>query len=193
MTEPIQKFKEIVRVNNTNPDFTYHEWMFEHHLEIVHRIAIELCDIYTEADREVVEALVWFHDFGKSIDEANEYETTLREGPKAMNEIGFGEEFIQKVLEYWELMEQKNEIDIRTCPIETQIVSTADGCSHFVGMFYASYFGDGDTVEVTKQHLREKIEQDWNRKIVLPEARTAFETRYLRAKELCGEYPERFI
>ena len=193
MTEPIQKLKEIVRVNNTNPDFTYHEWMFEHHLEIVHRIAIELCDIYTEADREVVEALVWFHDYGKSIDEENEREVTLTKGPEVMLECGFAPDFISKVLEYWELMEQKNEIDIRTTPIEVQIISTADGCSHFVGMFYPSFFGDGHTIEVTKQHLREKIEQDWNRKIVLPDAREAFEARYLRAKELLGEYPERFI
>ena len=193
MKDRMQKFKEIVRVNNTNPSFVYHEWMFEHHLEIVHRIAMELCDIYKDADREVVEALVWFHDFGKSIDEANEREVTRTEGPKMMLECGFGPEFIAKVLEYWELMEQKNEIDIRTTPIEVQIISTADGCSHFVGMFYPSYFRDGDTIEVTKQHLKDKIEKDWNRKIVLPEAREAFADRYERAKELFSEYPNKFI
>lgn len=193
MTESMQKFKEIVRVNNTNPDFTYHEWMFEHHLEIVHRIAMEFCDIYTNADRDIVEALVWFHDFGKSIDEVNERDVTRTKGPEVMLECGFAPDFITKVLEYWELMEQKNEIDIRTTPIETQIVSTADGCSHFVGMFYPSFFGDGDSLEVTREHLRKKIEVDWNRKIVLPEAREAFQARYENAKELFGEYPEKFI
>ena len=193
MKEKLEKFREIVKTNNARPDFVYRDWMFEHHLEIVHRIAMELCDIYTDADRDIVEALVWFHDFGKPLDEENERPVTRTQGPKVMSECGFAEDFIAKVLEYWELMEKKNEIDIRTTPLEVQIISTADGCSHFVGMFYPSFFGDGDSLDVTREHLSKKIEVDWNRKIVLPEAREAFQDRYERAKELIGQYPQTFI
>ncbi len=193
MYENLIKFKNIVIENFSRRDFQYHEWMVEYHLKIVERIAMELCDIYTEADKDVVSALVWFHDFGKPMDEKNERVITLEQGPKAMLECGFSQEFIDKVVERWQLMEKKNEIDIRTTPIETQIVSSADGASHFTGVFHASYFGDGDDFITTQKHLRDKIEKDWNRKIVLPEVQKAFQDRYDRAKELFGGFPDRFL
>ncbi len=194
MQENIEKFKNIVIANFLRKDFTYHEWMVDYHLKIVEKIALELCDIYQDADRNIVQALVWFHDFGKPLDEENERAVTIIEAPKVMLECGFTQDFIDKVVEYWQLMEKKNEIDIRTTPIETQIVSSADGASHFVGVFYPSYFNeDGDDFSTTQKHLKEKMEKDWTRKIVLPEVQKAFESRYLKAKEMLGEFPDRFI
>lgn len=194
MQENLTKFKNMVIENFSRKDFTYHEWMVEYHLKIVEKIAMELCDIYTNADRHVVQALVWFHDFGKPLDEENERAITLSEGPKAMLECGFSQDFIDKVVECWELMEKKNEIDIRNTPIETQIVSSSDGASHFTGVFYPSYFNeDGDDFATTQKHLKEKIEKDWSRKIVLPEVQKAFEGRYLKAKEMLGEFPDKFL
>lgn len=194
MKEALTKFKNIVIDNFSKKDFTYHEWMVDYHLKIVEKIAMELCDIYKEADMDIVLALVWFHDFGKPIDEKNERVITLQEAPKTMLECGFSQEFIGKIIEYWQLMERKNEIDIRTTPIEVQIVSSADGASHFTGVFYPSYFNeDGDNFATTQKHLREKIEKDWNRKIVLPEVQKAFESRYLRAKEMLGEFSDNFL
>jgi hypothetical protein len=194
MQENLTKFKSIVIENFSRKDFTYHEWMVEYHLKIVEKIAMELCDIYTEADRDMVQALVWFHDFGKPLDEKNERAVTLTEGPKVMLECGFSQEFINKVVECWQLMEKKNEIDIRTTPIETQIVSSSDGASHFTGVFYPSYFNeDGDNFTTTQKYLKEKIEKDWNKKIVLPEVQKAFESRYLKAKEMLGEFPDKFL
>jgi hypothetical protein len=194
MQDQIAKFKSVVIENFSRKDFKYHEWMVDYHLAIVERIAMELCGFYPDANRDVVQALVWFHDFGKPLDEENERAVTLLEGPKAMLECGFPKEFIDTVVERWQLMEKKNEIDIRTTPIETQIVSSADGASHFTGVFYPSYFNeDGDDFATTQKHLLEKIEKDWKRKIVLPEAQKAFEGRYLRAKEMLGEFPEKFL
>lgn len=193
MQENILKFKEIVKKNFSNPDFQYHKWMIKYHLEIVEKIAMECCDLYKEADRDIVQILVWFHDFGKPLDEQNEREVTLEKGPEALKSCGFDEEFILKVVEYWKLMEKKNEIDIKTTPMEVQIISSADGASHMTGVFYPSYFGDGDSFEVTQENLREKIEKDWDQKIVISEVREAFEGRYKRALELLGEFPEKFI
>ena len=168
--------------------------MVQYHLNIVEKIAMELCDIYTDADRDIVQALVWFHDFGKPIDEENERAITLLEGPKVMLACGYTQEFVDRVVECWQLMEKKNEIDIQTTPIETQIVSSADGASHFTGVFYPSYFNENnDDFAITQKHLKEKIEKDWNRKIVLPEVQKAFEGRYLRAKEMLGNFPDKFL
>lgn len=194
MQESIEKFKKVVIENFSRKDFTYREWMVDYHLKIVEKIALELCEIYKEADRDVVQALVWFHDFGKPLDEENERTITRTEGPKVMLQCGFPQEFINIVLEHWELMEKKNEIDIRTTPIETQIVSSADGASHFTGVFYPSYFNEnGNDFITTQKKLKEKIEKDWNRKIVLPEVQKAFEPYYLRAKEMLGEFPDKFL
>ena len=193
MEQNITQFKNLTIENFSRKEFTYHEWMVEYHLKIVERIAMELCDIYADADRDLVQTLVWFHDFGKPLDEKNERPTTLKEGVKAMFECGFTQEFTDKVVEYWKLMEQKNEIDIRTTPIEVQIVSSADGASHFTGVFYASYFGDGHDFKTTQEKLRGKIKKDWERKIVLPEVQKAFQGRYERALEILGEFPDTFL
>lgn len=177
MNEKIEKFKQIVIQNFSREDFEWHEWMVDYHLKIVERIALELCDAYPKANRDLVKVLVWFHDFGKPLDEKRESEMTLSEGKKALLTCGFNDDFITEVIENWKLMERKNEIDLRTAPIEAQIISSADGCSHFVGIFYATYFGDGDDFETTKAELKKKIEKDWSRKIVLPEAIEAFKKK----------------
>ncbi len=64
-----------------------------------------------------------------------------------------------------------------------------------MGKFYSSYFGDEPkrSTKETEEEIRNKIEQDWNRKIVLPEAKESFKIRYERAREIIGEYPEKFI
>ena len=194
MQKSIEQFKKLVTENFSQKNFRYHQWMVAYHLEIAERIALELCARHPDADRDVVQVLVWFHDFGKPMEnEKNEREITLREGPRALLACGFGEVFIEKVVQCWELMEKKSEIDLRTAPIETQIVSSADGASHLVGMFYSSYFGVGHDFATTQKRLKEKMEKDWERKIVLPEVTEAFETRYRKAREMLGEFPETFL
>ncbi|MCM2339405.1 MAG: HD domain-containing protein [Burkholderiales bacterium] len=195
MEDKLNKFKEIVKENCKNKDFEYREWFVSDHLLIVERIAMELCDIYKEADREVVTALVWFHDFGKPIDIKNERKLTKEKGIEALRRVGLAEDFIDKVFRYWEKMEMKNEIDISQEVIEVQIVSTADGASHFVGQFYPGFFSDEpkEGIEWVREEIRKKIKVDWERKIVLPEVKKTFESRYLNALELLGEYPDKFI
>ncbi|MEI6660351.1 MAG: HD domain-containing protein [bacterium] len=191
----LSEFKNIVIKNCNNPSFAYWDWMVNDHLVIVERIAMELCDIYQSADINIVYALVWFHDFGKPFDENNEYELTKTKGIEALASVGLSKEFIDKVLDSWTRMEMKETIDISKEPIEVQIVSTADGASHFVGKFYSTYFKDEirEDMKDLEKRLLAKIEKDWNRKIVLPEIKKAFYQRYLRAKEIAGEYPEKFL
>ncbi len=191
----LEAFRQIVIANCDTENFEYREWFVIDHLAIVEKIAMELCEIYNDADKDVVSALVWFHDFGKPLDEKNEREITEKQGVATMRQIGFAPEFIEKVFTYWTRMELKNDIDLSKEAIETQIVSTADGASHFVGKFYPSYFRDDVTMSVPAigKKIREKIKQDWERKIVLPEVKKAFKERYRQALEITGEYPDTFI
>jgi len=195
LQEKLNKFKNIVIENCNNKDFAYREWFVDDHLMIVEKIAMELCEIYKKADKNIVFALVWFHDFGKPINEENEFEVTKKEGIETMKNIGLSIEFINKVFQLWLRMEMKNEIDISKESIEVQIISTADGASHFVGKFFSSFFRDEPkkSVKETEEEIRNKINKDWSRKIVLPEIKEVFKDRYLKALEIVGEYPEKFI
>ena len=195
MNDLIDVFKGIVIENCKNESFKYREWFVKDHLLIVEKLANELCAFYPEADKDIVNVLVWFHDFGKPIDEVNEREITRNEGCRVLREIGFSNDFIKKVLYTWELMEKKNDIDISKQPIEVQIISSADGGSHFVGKFYSSYFRDdpNESLESIEDRLEKKINKDWNNKIVLPELKKAFKERYKKALEIVGEYPDKLI
>ncbi len=193
--EKLNSFKEIVTRNCDNENFEYRDWFVKDHLIIVERIAMELCDIYPTADRDLVFALAWFHDFGKPLDAENEHTLTRVKGAESLRLVGLEDDFIGHVLELWEKMEKKEEIDIAKEAIEIQIISSADGASHFTGKFHSSFFRDNpdETLNSIESRVKRKIIKDWERKMVLPEIKKAFKNRYLRALEIVGEYPEKFI
>ncbi|EKE21690.1 MAG: hypothetical protein ACD_7C00154G0009 [uncultured bacterium] len=193
--EKLNLFKEIVIKNCDNDNFKYREWFVRDHLIIVERIAMELCDIYTKADRNLVFALVWLHDFGKPLDAKNEYALTKTKGLETLQSVGLRDDFIGQVFELWEKMERKEEQNISQMDIEVQIISSADGASHFTGKFYATYFQDNSSESIAslENRIKEKIIKDWERKMVLPEVKKVFESRYLQALEIVGDYPEKFI
>lgn len=180
---------------SANPDFIHHKWFIEHHLEIVENIAMELCDIYLGADRDTVYAMVWMHDYGKIIDFDNQYAKTLELWEVIMSDAWLPIDFSKKVLWFIEIMDQKMQLDISKTAIEIQIISSADGCSHFVGPFLNLWWYENSTKDY-KTLMEDniyKLNKDWNNKIVLPEARKAFEGRYNFHIERCWKLPEKYI
>jgi hypothetical protein len=176
MRDKIEAWKSHVREVSADPSFVHHEWFVQWHLEIVERIALELCDAYSAADRELVEVMVWLHDYGKALDFENQYAATLSAGTAKLTEMGFTRDFVERAISGIETMDKKMELDLRTAPLEVQIVASADGCSHMVGPFLSLYWREHP--ELSTEELlaanRAKLEKDWNRKITLPEARAAF-------------------
>lgn len=194
-SQKVETFKQAVIESSNNPSFIHHPWFVTYHLEIVDRLASELMKFYPAANPEMVKVLVWLHDYGKTISFENQYELTLTEGKAKLLQLGFDPQFVDTVINYMSIMDKKLEIDIKQAPIEVQIVSSADGCSHFVGPFMSIWWQENadKSVEDLMLGTIKKAEKDWNRKIVLPEARKAFESHYKLVLQQSGVLPERFI
>lgn len=199
MQANISAFKQHVIETSANPDFLHHKWFVKWHLEIVDKIATELCDYYPQADRDLVELLVWLHDYGKIIDFDNQYAMGNASRQK-LTELGFSKSIVEQAVTYIETLDKKLELDIKQAPIEVQIVSSADGCSHMVGPFLTIFWNEASDRTFAGKEFTElmqlnitKIEKDWKYKIVLPEARKAFKQRYQFLREQAGEIPARII
>jgi hypothetical protein len=187
--------RDSIKAISENPSFIHHEWFFPYHIEIVEKITAELCLHYPKADKELVQAMVLMHDFGKMVDFPNQYNATVQQGPAFLKTVGYDDVSIQHIIQNIVLIDKKLEVNLGTAPIEVQIVSSADGCSHFVGPFMYLWWHENHQKSY-KQLMEDnvaKANKDWNFKIVLPEARQAFEGRYRQLLEQCGAFPPTFI
>lgn len=195
MQQYISRLRDEIVDAAGNPKFIHHEWYVKYHLEIVEKISNELCNKHPRADRDLVSALVWIHDYGKILSASNQYELTISEGEKLLRIIGFPDDFIARILEYAAMLDRSRELDLSRAPIEVQIVSSADGCSHLVGPFFPLWWKENSNkyFEELMADNRKKLLKDWQHKIVLPEAREAFEGRYRVVMEQAGHMPSSFL
>jgi hypothetical protein len=197
MQELVQKFRaHVIELSNTNEKFVHRRWFVKYHLEIVEKIALELCaKFYPQVDKDFITLLVWLHDYGKIIDFANQYETTLRAGSQKLLELGFEPDVVKKAVEYIEFLDKKENIASPTTPLEIKIVSSADGASHLIGPFFDLWWHENahkPFEELMADNVR-KLEKDWGKKIVLPEVIKAFSARRDLQREQCGEIPKNFF
>lgn len=147
-----------------------------------------------------VETMVWLHDYGKILDFNDQYAKTLIAGRELLQQLGFPDAFSCKVIDYIEILDKKLELDLNKAPVEVKIVSSADGCSHMVGPFLSIFWNEATDKTFAGKEFKDlmtlnlaKTEKDWNHKIVLPEARKAFESRYKLLREQAGKLPSSFI
>ena len=195
MKELIKNFKKEVISLSSHRNFIHHKWYVKYHLEIVEKISLELCDIYTNADRDLVALMVWLHDYGKIVDFENQYSSTLITGKAKLLGLGFSENITNKAIEYIEILDKKDELSSDSTPIELKIVSSADGSAHLVGPFFYLYWYENSNKPFEKlmgDNIN-KINIDWEKKIVLPEAKRAFIQRYNFFLEQFGNIPNKLL
>lgn len=187
------RLKQRITELASKENFIHHKWFVKYHLRIIEKISMELCDIYTEADKNLVISLVYIHDFAKisNLESNVQYEEIMG----LMKGIGFEANYITKIIEYLEIFEKKMEIDLHLSPIEVKIVSSADGASHLVGPFMSIYLYENSNKEIDDllNGNIDKVNKDWERKIVLPEVKKAFQGRYNFCIENNGKIPDEFL
>ena len=115
------------------------------------------------------------------------------EGEKKLHEIGFPDDVIDKVISYMKIFDKKE--DLKHAPIEIQIVSSADGASHFVGPFYHIFWKEFHlwTDDKLLEENKRKALVDWEQKIVLPEVKDAFLNRRNFLLESFGKLPKKYL
>lgn len=194
-TDQLNQLRERVSRAAAAPGFRHHTWFVRWHLEVMERIALELLERYPEADREIVLALVWLHDYGKILDFDHQYEVSLSESPRLMSELGFDDAFARRVVGMIETIDKKLELDLHEAEIDVRIASSADAASHWFGPFMQLYWYENPdmSIEELLESNRRKIAKDWDRKMVLPEVREALERKHQFLLEQAGELPERFL
>ncbi len=189
----IEKLKNHVIEKTRNKDFIHHERFYEYHLKFVEQLCFELCNYYPEANKEIVEIMVRIHDYDKICDIWHEHRDS--EYSKVLKYHWYNNEITTQTLEYIDLMEKKNDIDISQTPIEVQIISSADGASHFIWPFMHIHRKEKQQKEISElmEDNIKKAKKDRTKKITLPEAKKFVEPRYQLLMEQMWQIPEKFL
>lgn len=195
MNDKIKKLKEEVVKASLNPNFIHYKWFAKYHLDIVYDISMELAGMHSECSKDLVEVIVWLHDYGKILDFDNQEEVLFTKGRELMKRIGFESSFVEKTIEYLKIFESKMELDLNKAPMEVKIVSSADAASHFFGPFFYLWWYENpekDFEELMKDNIR-KANKDWERKIVIPEVKELIINRYQYLLEQAGRLPSNYF
>ena len=195
MQSALKLFIAHVREEASKPSFVHHKWYLKYHIEIVEQIATELCTVYTSADRELVQTLVWLHDYGKILGFENDHEMTLLKGHEKLAELGFKKAWIDIAIKAAEVIDRKDPQELAKAAIEIQIVSSADGAAHHTGPFFGIYWYENPDMrieDIMQSNIKKSL-KDWDRKIVLPEVRVAFKQRRQFILEENGELPRSYL
>ena len=191
MENLILKFREEVIFLASKSEFVNSKWYVKYHLEIVEKIAMELCDLYPNADRNLVKLLVWLHDLGKILGLDNN--GTLIVGKKKLMEIGLPGKIIDQVIVGVKAIDEK--IYLETALIEVKIVSSADGAAHLIGPFFLIWFYENPNRPINELMEKniQKVRTDLEKKIVLPEVKEVFLHRYNLVLEQNGIFPDKYL
>jgi HD superfamily phosphodiesterase len=189
----VQKFKEHVIEKAGDPSFLHQEWYVKYHLNIVEKISLELCEKYLDADKDLVLLVVWLHDYGKILEHGSDHSFTLEKGREKLSEMGFESDVIKKAILCVDEIDKKD--GLLEAPIEAKIVSSADAASHLVGPFFSIYWYEYHNKSINEliEDGKAKLAKDWNKKVVLPEVKEKFESRYRQMLEQYGDFPETFL
>ena len=176
------------------PAFIYSEWYVQWHLQVVERIALELCERYPDADTSVVRLLAWLHDYGKLFDIVASHAATQTHLPTLFAGRNFPRELAQQLLDAIAMIDRKQPEELAQATIEVRIVSSADALAHYESplmmLHWLSHPGTSVT-DALASHCG-KMQRD-TPKICLPEAHARFEILRPIFERIGGIVPGRYF
>jgi hypothetical protein len=126
---------------------------------------------------------------------SGERDVALLEGGQRLVEIGFSDDFVRHAVEHARTLDAYVELDLTELPWRSRSCPQPTAAPNFIGPFLQLWWWEHPEkpFEELMADNRRRIIKDWNRKIVLPQARAAFEHRYRFLLEQTGVLPDRFI
>ena len=141
-----------------DPSFKHHKWYVKHHLDYVRIIAHSLVDDDEPYPPQMIDDLVWMHDYPKMMGDKDNFELVreLVSKHRSQNDT----KYLMKILQYME--ELKSPDWNRRTTALTEIMSTADALAHYYGPFFQIYIDENPdmSMEEIKKSNRQKLAKD---------------------------------
>jgi len=162
------------------------EWGYKYHILPVVKNAAFLAK-KLGADFEVVEVAAYLHDLGvskkiageKGVEKENNHHIVgAKEAQKALKELGYSSDFIEKVVNC--ILSHRGRKGPRPVTIEQKIIANADAMAHFETFPYllAFFVKQGGPFEEVVEDIYGKMQRDWEIKLTLPEAKEMIKPKY---------------
>lgn len=172
----IEQIKELVEQQCSDFDYRYH-------LLPVAGYARELAEI-CQANKEVVELSAWLHDIGRIKFGAENHELTgAEEAQMILTQFGYSEDIIRQVRHC--ILSHRGKGSTRPETIEAKIVAAADALAHFDMIpAWLTAISDQEREDIDEIYswLSEKIDRDWSKKLLIPQAAKMAEEKYRAIK-----------
>lgn len=179
-----EEIKQIIEKECAELDY----FDYRYHLLPVVEYAAKLAEI-CEVNKEVVELSAWLHDIGRIKFGARNHELTgAAEAERLLKQFGYSAEIIEQVKHC--ILAHRGSGSIRPQTMEAKVVAAADALAHF-DMFLPLLTaigkrGKGKDDKILYRWIYEKMERDWNKKILIPEAMEIAEEKYRAIELLLG-------
>lgn len=144
----------------SDPSFKHHEWYIEHHLDYVMAIAHALKPRAQPDEKEIINDIVWMHDYPKMMSDNDNFELVRELLSKHK-----GKDYADELVGYIEDMEMIKSVD-SMYGVETTIfaliMSTADALAHYYGPFWQIYMDENKDkdLDFLKKSNAAKLEKD---------------------------------
>lgn len=172
-------------------------WFYDVHQKEVVNAAEKLLKLY-KADREVVIIACWLHDISKykapkdkkSFNKihANHHIDSADFARKFLKRYKLEEELIERIAEC--VLRHRNSTPYEARTKEEKIVAVADTLSHFMSVFYFTYFKfypHDEMMDMAKSQIK-KMQRDWRDLNLLPKSKSIVKNEYNMLMKLHENY-----
>ena len=169
--------------------FKAEDWQY--HILPVVKYAKKLAKIY-KVDGEVVELAALLHDIGrvKFENDPNHHITGVPKAEKILRKYHYPEKVIKEVKHC--VASHRTSKGPKPKTMIAKIIANADAIAHFDNLPLFFYWGGsrGEKFEDNVKWAENKIEKDWQKKIILPKAKKMVENKYKAIKLLLNSLKE---